>query len=306
MYLNAASGIAFSNFTNAGLRTTGQASETYFRKTSTVFEDLGTSGADALNLGINTAFHYTPALPERRAPMQFFDVHNFETNLNYAVATGALADSLLGQLGALVDSFRFRINTKRLDVVDGWGTCKIPGGTFNVLREKRSTQTETSIDVHTFLGWVDLSSFLGGGGSGLLGQIGKDTITTLHFFSATEKEEIAIVTLNNAGNTAQSVRFKHIPVSTSTSDVSGQKPGFSVAPNPLNLWCDLRFENFQQGDYLVIISDLKGAVVFQKSFFLQTNTLSISLDELPSGLFFIQLFDKNGAQLGTQKLIKQR
>jgi dihydroorotate dehydrogenase len=50
-------------------------------------------------------------------------------------------------------------------VVDGYGTCQIPGGTYPVLRQKRTDYTTTALDVLVpFLGWVDLSTIIGGGG----------------------------------------------------------------------------------------------------------------------------------------------
>lgn len=306
-YLDAASGTGFSNFPNAGLRTGGPLTETYLRKTTTVFEVLGTTGADQLNLGLNTTVRYQPPLPERRAPMHFFDINNFETDLNYALPTGALADSLLGQLGTLVDSFRIRIHTKRLDVVDAWGTCSIPGGTFPVLREKRTETTETAIDVHTFLGWVDLSSLLGGGGSSLLGQIGKDTTLMFHFFSATEKEEIAVLTLDNSGSVVTSAQFKFIPTITAIADLTAPRPSISLAPNPASKSTEVQFKNFPPGgSFLLKINDLQGRLLSQQVFSNADTGLSIDLGRLPaSGLFIIQIFNENGALLAAEKLLKQ-
>ena len=254
VYLNAATGTSYPQFPGSNMRIVETGRETYYKKSNTAFEVLGTSGIDQLNLGLNTTVHYQPALTERRAPMNFFDIHNLETNLSYSVPTGGLLDSLLGNLGGLIDSFRFRITTKRLDVVDGAGVCKIPGGSFDVLREKRTQTTETNIDVHTLLGWTNLSALLGGNtGGGLLGQIGKDTTVTYHFFSNTAKETIAVLTLSNANGAVQSVRFKYIPtLATAVSDVSMPSPVLILSPNPARAQTQMQFEHFLDGNYLLL------------------------------------------------------
>jgi Secretion system C-terminal sorting domain len=293
-----------ANFPNAHLRTANQDGSTFYRKTSTRLDHLGTSGVDLLNLGINTAVRYQPALPVRRAPQQFFDIYTVESDLIWAVATGDLADSLLGQLGAFVDSFRFRIHTTRLDVVDAWGTCLIPNGSFPVLREKRTETTETSIDVHSFLGWTDLSALLGGGGSNLLGNIGKDTTTTFHFFSATEKAEIALVTLDNAGNAAQSVRFKYIPATVSIDDLRKEQPAIVVAPNPAGDQVNIAFQGFLPDTYWLQIHDTQGKLVSNQSVRIDGSAFPIPLSTYPSGLLLVQILNLKGQVVATQKVLR--
>jgi hypothetical protein len=306
VYLTAAGGNGSGSFPLTTLRTTNALQETYYRKTATAFENLGTIGDDPLNLGINTTIRYQPSLPERRAPQQFFDIHTVESDLSYAVPTGALADSLLGQLGALVDSFRFRIETKRLDVVDGWGTCNIPGGQFEVLREKRTTTTSTSIEVHSFLGWVDLSGLLGGGGSSLLDNIGKDTTVAYHFFSNAEKEEIAVVTMNDSGTEPQSVRFKWIEnVVSNTNDMTSDNPRVVATPNPAKSSTSLLLEHFLPGTYQVVVWDGTGKNLYQQSVEVYGNTLvAIDLLNSPAGLLLVQILDKQGDVTATCKLIR--
>lgn len=303
-WLAAAGGNGAANFPSANLRTGSPTSSVFYRKTSTALENLGTSGADLLNLGLNTTIRYQPPLPERRAPQKFFDIHTVESDLNWAVPTGDLADSLLGQLGGLVDSFRFRIHTTRLDVVDAWGTCQIPGGVFPVLREKRTTTTETSIDVHSFLGWTDLSGLLGGGGSGLLGNIGKDTTVAYHFFSGTEKEEIAVVTMNNTATEAQSVRFKHIAQTVAAENVAEEKPALWVSPNPGFGPVEVRLAHFPAGEYLLHVHDAQGKLVFQKNIGTADAAVQADLSAYAPGLFFFQVLNAEGRPVAAQKVVR--
>lgn len=295
-------------FPNANLRTETQLNTTYYQKTNTRLNQLGTSGADLLNLGLNTTIRYQPPLPERRAPMNFFDINNFENDLSYAVPTGALADSLLGQLGGLVDSFRFRIHTKRLDVVDAWGVCQIPNGSFPVLREKRTTTTETSIDVHTFLGWTDLSVLLGGGGSGLLGNIGKDTTVAYHFFNNVEKEEIAVVTVSPTNGNIQSVRYKSIENPVSTEDLTFViLPRYTLAPNPARDVTRLQFERIPAAEFRLDIRDANGKLLRTQPFVGGPfGELTLELSGLADGLYFCRVLDAAGMVRFAEKLVVAR
>ncbi len=303
-WLAAAGGNGAASFPSANLRTGSQARSTFYRKTNTALENLGTAGADLLNLGINTTVRYQPPLPERRAPQKFFDIHTVTSDLAWAVPTSGLADSLLGQLGGLVDSLRIRIRTVRLDVVDAWGTCQIPGGAFPVLREKRTTTTETSIDVHSFLGWTDLSGLLGGGGSGLLGNIGKDTTVAYHFLSSTEKEEIAVVTMNNAATEAQSVRFKHIAQTVATEDLANSGPVLQVLPNPSFGPLEVRLTHFPAAEYWLNVHDAQGKLIFQKTIGTADAAVQADLSAYPSGLFFFQVLNAEGRLVAAQKVVR--
>lgn len=307
VFLPASTGSEAAQFPTADLRINASLSDTYYRKTNTVFENLGSAGADLLQIGISATLFYQPALPERRAPMNFFDVHTVESDLNWTVPTGDLLDTLVGQLGGLVDSFRFRIHTSRLDVIDAWGTCNIPNGTFPVLREKRTTITEIRIDVHTFLGWTDLGGLLGGGGSGLLENIGIDTNITYHFFSATEKEGIAVVTIQPGDNSIESVRFKYIPGAVTSSDIEYPKPRLLATPNPAHLSTTLTFEDFIPGNFFLKINDLPGKNLCEQQIQVQGAMSSFLLDlaALPQGWLFVRILDKNGRLVATQKLFNQ-
>jgi hypothetical protein len=303
-YFGAATGNGFPNFQNANLRTGSGLQETYLRKSATALENLGTSGADQLNLGLNTTVRYSPPLPLRRAPMNFFDIHNFETNQTYALPTGDLADSLLGSLGGLFDSIRIRIHSSRLDVVDAWGVCKIPGGQFDVLREKRTEVSETSIDIHSFLGWTDLSGLLGSSG-GLLDAVGKDTTITLHFFNNIQKEEIAMLTLNNAGDAVRTARFKYIPT-TSTTTFLSEDTRIQCSPNPTSGQTELQWDGFESGDYRLLVCDFTGkTVVNQEARMQQNGNMRIDLSHVSAGILTLQILDKNNKPISVSKLIKQ-
>lgn len=255
-----------------------------------------------MDLGLNTAVGYAPPLTERYAPMNFFDVKNFETDAAYAVPIGELADTLLGSLSGLVDSIRFRIHTSHLYIVDAWGTCRIPGGEFDVLRQKRSTFTETSIEVRSFLGWIDLGGLLGEDGNTLLESIGKDTSLTFVFVSASEKEEIAVVDARHTDEQVRSVKYKSIDGLTSTNDRVAAPMVFSISPNPAYGTAYLHFGHLPNGHFQLICSDASGRM--WKQYFSSgsgSGQVELESQNRPDGIYFCQILDENNVVVGSLK-----
>lgn len=119
---------------------------------------------------------------------------------------------------------------KRLEVVDGFGTLAIPGGIYDVLREKRTDFTSTAVDVHTFLGWVDIGSIIGG----QLPGFGTDTTITNHFLSNTTKEPIAIVTIDPTQSFATQVEYKDLGITSAVSPVTDENNQVVISPNPVS------------------------------------------------------------------------
>jgi hypothetical protein len=293
-------------FTDAELCETANGFSTFYNVSTTVFEKIGEQGELNQGLPIPNATRYTPAQIERRAPMKFFDVKDTKYNQNFSFSTSFLPDSLLGQLGGLFDSLRFKIAGSRIDVVDGWGSCTIPGGTFNVLREKRTDTRDTKIEVHTLFGWIDISTVLGGGGQGgsLLEAIGKDTIITYNFFNDKAKEEIAIVTLDNRTMKATEVRFKAIGSPTATQFDIFASALFKIMPNPVVGNGKIYFKNFAEDRYTVeFTSAVTGQKVSEKMTVYGNTIWDFSTLDLPKGLIICKIFPENGSMVAMQKFI---
>ncbi|MCU0348498.1 MAG: hypothetical protein MUC59_16280, partial [Saprospiraceae bacterium] len=130
----AAAGSAAASFPTADLVTiaAGGQSENFYNLETNGFYNLGFFGTDpTAALPVPTTFYFDPPVPERRAPMAFFDINQAGSELNIAFSLddlGPLADSL-GPLAGFADSIRIRGVATRLDVVDAYGSLTIPGGT---------------------------------------------------------------------------------------------------------------------------------------------------------------------------------
>ncbi len=302
VYRSASVGTQVANYPGADLVITGQG-ETYFNLTNTKFEVLGYAGGDPTGFGLNVVAKFNPVIVERKSPLNFFDINSQQTNLSLPFSTDALPDSLLAGLPIVPDSIRIRISTQRLEVVDGYGTCQIPGGTYPVLRQKRTDYTTTGVDIKVpFLGWIDLSTLIGGGGAGL--GIGTDTTVTYRFYSNTEKVEIAIATMSNDLSSVESIRFKNITTTPAIEPTPAIFSSIQAFPNPAVEWVRFDCTNLAAGDYTLKIFNILGKLVWKKNYTLSgTTSFKVELDDFKKGTYIYSLVDKQGISVGTKRLV---
>ncbi|MCB9305824.1 MAG: T9SS type A sorting domain-containing protein [Lewinellaceae bacterium] len=307
VYRPANAGMSAFLFPGADLVVIGQAGETYFNVTNNKVEVLGYAGTDPTGFGLDVLAKFSPAIAERYAPLNFFDIVPQVTDLSLPFSTALLPDSLF-QGFPLPDSIRVRIHTDRLDAVDGWGTCQIPGGSYSVLRQKRTDYTTTNLDAYvTFpfpLGWVDIGQIIPAGSGGLSNFIGTDTTTTYRFYSGTEKEEIAVATMSNDLSTIESVQYKSLP----TTDVFDTKaPGsanIQAHPNPAVEWVRFECTNLPKDDYTLKIFNIVGKVVWKENYSLSGNkSIKLELEDFKKGTYLYSLLDSKGNTIGTKRLV---
>lgn len=302
-FLAASEGSAFASFPNAELVSIGAGGqgETYFDITATSFNNLGFYGSDpAGGVPVPTNFKFSPPVPERRAPLNFIDNNLAETSLNIVLPIDSLLGAILAQLGVpagLADSLRVRVTASRYDLVDAYGKLTIPGGTYDVLREKRTEYRDTHLDIHTFFGWIDVTAQAGAGAG-----LGIDTTVTYNFISPTEKEFIAIVEMDNSGSTVVQVEYKDNNVISGNNSVATTKPEVLVSPNPATDLVVFEMKNFAPGNYSLHLFDARGAVVLVKKW--TADSESVSLAGLAEGSYFYQVFDEKNQTKISGKLLK--
>jgi hypothetical protein len=268
---------------------------------------LGYSGADPAGLGLNVLARFSPAFTERESPMEFFDINQYTTNLSLPFSTAQLPASLFSGLQFAPDSIRVRVNTNRSDVVDGWGTCLIPGGSYPVLRMKRTEYTTTNLDAYIStpfpLGWLDVTTILAGTG-GLGSFLGTDTTITYRFYSGTEKEEIAVATMSNDLSSIDRIRFKNNETSAVPDVLSPGSVSINAFPNPAIDWVRFDCTNLPQEEYTLKIFNIIGKVVWKESYQLAGNrSIRVELDNFKKGTYLYSLSDKKGKVIGTKRLV---
>lgn len=311
VFRNPATGNNSANFPGADLVVLGQG-ETYYNITNDRFEVLGYAGIDPANLGLQlSGVKFYPPLIERRSPTNFFDINSQSSNLGVSFPTNQPPlDSIFSGLPVDIDSMRVRVNTNRTEVADAYGTCQIPGGTYPVLRLKRTDYVTTSIDVYVVLfpgfgNWVDLSSIIGGGGGGGIGNfIGTDTTVTYRFMNNTVKEEIAVATMNNELSEVETVRYKNNGTSPAYEPLLQFAGNIQAFPNPAVEWVRFDCTNIPAGEYTLKIFNIIGKCVWKKNYTLAgTTSFKVELDDFKKGTYIYSLVDKNGNAVGTKRLV---
>ena len=190
------------------------------------------------------------------------------------------------------------------DVVDAYGTVSIPGGTYDVLREKRTRYQETRIDARIPpLGWLDITdNSIQAGFNGL----GVDTTVSYYFHNDVAKEPIAIVTLNNQQNAATKVVFKNTAVVNGLDMVNATKPSVSISPNPVGNEASFDFKHLAPGIYRLVIFDELGRAAMEKTLQVSgEHTERMDLSQLSAGVYFFSLFDENNQSVCSEKLVKK-
>lgn len=308
-YQPVSAGANKDKFPGADMVLIGDSGESYYNATNTRWEAMGFVGSQAEFFNVVVAAKYNPALVDRYAPLKFFDIHPQTSNLSIPFSTAALPDTLLSTLPIKPDSMRVKISLDRLEVADGWGTCKIPGGTYPVLRVKRTDYVKTGIDVKLGFFWLDLSQLLGGagGGSPLGNFLQPDTTVSYRFFDAADKEEIATVTMNSDLSGPERVRFKNNTVTAVEESGDAFAPGsasIQAFPNPAIEWVRFDCNNIPTGNYTLKIFNIIGKVIWRQNLKISgSHSVRVELDKFKKGTYLYSLVDGKGNIIGTKRLV---
>ncbi len=280
-------------------------SEEYYKVTSTTVELMAYNGPDPYGIGVNGLFEYNPPLAERWAPLNFFDIRQASSGILRGFKSSEFPPGFLSTMPVSADSFRYRISISLLAVVDAWGSMSIPGGTYNVLREKRTFYRESRMDAKVPpLGWLDVTDVVIQNAG--ITALGVDTIVSYHFYNDVSKEPVAIVTLDNNQAFATQIEFKNTALVNRLNELDAAKPSVSVSPNPFSSETVFSFQNLAPGSYRLVIFDETGRRAAEKSMLLNgTQPEHMDLSLLPEGLYFFSLFDENNRAVCRGKLVKK-
>ncbi|MFQ5445592.1 MAG: T9SS type A sorting domain-containing protein [Saprospiraceae bacterium] len=284
----------------------GGGTESYFNVTATAVELMAVKGPDPQGFGVETTFFFTPPIVQRRAPMTFPSSNLTSSSLLIPFAFDSLPPILTDSLNLpfTPDSIRVRITTERNDFVDAYGNLAIPGGAYEVLREKRTEFREARVDVLLpGFGWQDVTDLLlaAGGFEG----IGKDTVVTYNFFSNTEKEIIASVTVDSTELNATTVTFKNNGLVSAIAGVESAPPTVTVSPNPFSGEANFALQNFATGKYTLQVFDTRGQAAYSERVPVHGNSEHrINLSQLGAGSYFFRFVSAQGSVVAAGQLLK--
>ncbi len=274
----------------------------YFRVTPSAYELIGYTGTDPIGLGLDVATPFNPPVLERRAPMNFFDINQTNGALLVAFAASELPQFLLSLFPVVPDSVRLRVAISRVDVVDGWGTVIIPGGSYQALRERRTQITDTRVEVKVgILPWVDVTALIPLPDAGL----GRDTSLNYYFFSNTAKEPIAVVEADHVTGEVLGVQYKFNSVSSTGPDISVSAPLAKVFPNPAGEQARLELVNLPFGVYDLRVFHIDGRQAWRQRIPVGASLVQVDLDlvRFRPGMHVFSLSEPAGNVVLTGKLV---
>lgn len=211
----------------------------------------------------NTLFSLGPPLNLRRAPLNFFDIAGYSGNVFELHDQPAISPALTAAFPfSMADSVRYRINYRVTAVVDAYGTLTIPGGTYAVLREKRTQEREANLECKISpLGWVQTTTEAQAAGAQGLGY----TATTYYtFINDTVKEPIAVVNTGSDGLLPLEVSFKHTPPGAPAGVAALPSAPARLEqnhPNPFNPTTTIAWELERAGHVRCAVYDMQGRLV---------------------------------------------
>ena len=199
------------------------------------------------------------------------------------------------------DSLRIDFATIRTDKVDAWGTLKIPGGTYDVLRERRFTIDETRIEmkINALRIWVDITPLLFNTPQG---NPSRDTTISYHFWSNTAKEPIAVVILKPYSDSAAQIQYKYHLVSPVEQTVSNDSK-IKLYPNPVYSVFYLDLET--AGQFVLTLNDVNGRTLLKQNIESTGHqTVQIPINPLPEGMYWGVLQDATGQRVFAKPVLK--
>lgn len=294
-------GRAATGFSQADVVIEDSGEEFYYNIGSTEFQLMGYFGKDPLNLGVKDELKFSPPLVERKLPVKYKDSRESKHIAEITIPAGKLPKSALQQLPLRPDSLRIKINIHRKYIVDAWGATIIPGGIYDVLREKRTEIKEIQLEAKTGkLGWQNIGNLL----QNALPAIGKHSSVEYHFHSEESLETIAVVKMKGDTEAVETVLFKANYQDGNLPLDSDGRPGLYVYPNPAIFFTRLEFANLPAGNYSVAIFNLLGIEIWRQTYEISgPKTERIDISHFRKGAYLYSLIDERGKTLSTKRLV---
>jgi len=204
IFSDPAEGEASDMFPDADLLDKSTNQEIYYQTFNNKIIEIGRSGLDPVLNAIDLSFVNDGESVFRRAPMSMGDIYNDETAFSVSAPSSLIPDTLLPspEILDLIDSLRLTVETQNDDAVDSWGTLRLPGGDYDVIRIKRTIVTNAILEIKAaFVGWsvLDENNPLTAALGPLADLLGERTTTNYLFFSNDNKEVMANIAYDEEG-----------------------------------------------------------------------------------------------------------
>ena len=284
----------------------------FYSLTDTAYSLVGLSGDLAVLGDYTFNAPVSPARPERRAPLTYEDAFVSNTKNVILIPRDSIPDeafAMYGQALASLDTLRITSSSNRTDVVDAYGTLTLNGQTYEVLREKRTEITNTIIEAKTgILGYLDITGLIRPQVPDLASFFGQqDPVVTYYYWTDTEKEAVAIVTVDEE-ETPTAMTFIQADSVNSTRGPNLFQARVDVYPNPAFGRTTFEVRGLDPGVYTLRLVNVLGRKVSTTQFTPvgDRTQVDVDLSGLPRGTYLYSLTNERGRILTTRRLLVGR
>lgn len=305
------SAVSDTNFVGATVKIqTGDATESFYAVSDTSFDLVGITTSFSILPSFIISTPADPARPTRRAPLNYLDTYQTNTENSATVPVDSLPEEAIALIGESItnfDSLRITTISDRTDVVDAYGSLTIDGMTYAVLREARVESIYIRLEVISgFLPWTDVTETLSIVSPTLAALVGQQPVTKTYLFWSPEIIEpvIEILTTEETGEVERmDFRRRQRPVSTGGPGLS--QASIKVYPNPASELATFEFSGLERGDYTLSLYNVNGSMIDSRNFspIGDQTRLNVDVSDLPKGLYLYNLRNALGRTITTKRLI---
>lgn len=186
-------------------------------------------------------------------------------------------------------SARIIIHISTTSTIDGWGSLKMPKGTFPVIRQKQTTISQSLIE--TYMGnnnWLPIDG---------------DTSVDNSFIWWTNNAQIKWPLLEVDYDTDSAIEYvAYVNASPTPNGINElTMAGLQVSPNPANNF--LNFSLVKGGSYELTVTDMTGRELMKNQFTGISYRLNTSA--LPAGIYLYQLSEAGTSSAISGKFVKK-
>lgn len=254
---------------------------------------------------INT--YFTDNEIYRKANINFGDSDYYISRYGLSLAWSDLPDTLTQGIPATFDSIRFSVVNDRQDVVDSYGTVKLPDGEWDALRERSTRIRKVEVAGYSFGTWIPIPTNIL---SQLLGQyaslIQPDTMYHFNYYSDKAIETLAtVMSKNEDGSSPSSIEYKDGAAITNVLNVDNVLPNISAYPNPTYGIVEFTLGQISPGDYTIVVYNILGKTLWEKNVHCTKikHHFKADLSSLQKGTYLYSVLDSYGTKLVTKRLV---
>lgn len=261
---------------------------------------LGYFGLDPFGLEIKGFYKYDEPVLTLKSQLQYGEGGTYQTSMTAVCTLQDLPKAVRDILPVTPDSIRLKLVSRRIDEVDAWGTMLMPGGFFDVLREKRSEARNLRIETKVgSLQWQDITEALPANEF-----FGNHVFLRYLFYQEKDMHPLMNIIMKADNKGVDKVIYQAFEPEVQVQDVMSIRPGVYAFPNPAIVNVRFEFTNLPAGEYRLSILNVLGVEIWNKDYFIQNDwTKKVDISFLQRGTYTYTLQDKNGKIITTKRLV---